>query len=183
MKFLVDFFPVVLFFAAFKLKGIFVATVVAIAASVIQIGWMVLSHRKVEPMMWVSLAIIGIFGGATLLFHNESFIKLKPTMLYWLFSVTLLAGQLVFKKNAMKGILGKQITLPEKTWKAINLSWGLFFAIVGFVNLYVARHFSTDTWVNFKLFGIMGLIVVFSIVQAVVIGIKSQKSGENQNHG
>jgi intracellular septation protein len=175
MKFLVDFFPVVLFFAAFKLKGIFIATMVAIAASVVQIGWMLLSHRKVEPMMWLSLAIIGVFGGATLALHNENFIKLKPTMLYGLFSVALIVGQLIFKKNAMKGIMGKQITLPEKTWKTINLSWGLFFAALGCVNLYVAFNFSTDTWVNFKLFGIMGLIVVFSIAQAVAIGLRAQK--------
>jgi intracellular septation protein len=176
MKFLVDFFPVVLFFAAFKLKGIFVATMVAIAASVVQIGWMLHTKRKVEPMMWLSLAIIGIFGGATLLLHNESFIKLKPTMLYGLFSVALIAGQLVFKKNGMKGILGKQVELPEKTWASLNLSWGLFFAVLGCVNLYVAHHFSTDTWVNFKLFGIMGLLVVFSIAQGVVITLGSRKN-------
>jgi intracellular septation protein len=178
MKILFDFFPVLLFFAAFKLKGIFVATTVAIAASVVQIGWMLLNRRKVEPMMWLSLAIIGIFGGATLALHNEAFIKLKPTMLYWLFSVGLIVGQLVFKKNGIKGMLGKQIVLPEKTWTGLNLSWGIFFALLGCVNLYVAHHFSTDVWVNFKLFGIMGLLVAFSIVQGVVISIRSQKSRE-----
>jgi intracellular septation protein len=170
MKFLVDFFPVILFFAAFKLKGIFVATVVAIAASILQIGWMLLKRRKVEPMMWLSLAIIGVFGGATLALHNETFIKIKPTMLYGLFSIALLGGQLLFGKNAMKGILGKQITLPEKTWGKINVSWGLFFAVIACINLYIAFNFSTDTWVNFKLFGVMGLIVLFSIAQALVIG-------------
>lgn len=176
MKLLVDFFPVVLFFAAFKFKGIFVATTVAIAASVVQIGWMMLHHRKVEPMMWLSLAIIAVFGGATLAFHNESFIKLKPTMLYGLFSVALIGGQLVFRKNAMKELLGKQVAQPEKSWSIINISWGLFFAALGCVNLYVAHHFSTDTWVNFKLFGIMGLLVFFSIVQGVVISILDRKS-------
>lgn len=175
MKFLVDFFPVVLFFAAFKLKGIFVATTVAIAASVIQIGWLLLKRRKVEPMMWLSLVIISIFGGATLVSHNESFIKLKPTMLYGLFSIAIIVGQLAFRKNAMKGLLGKQIVLPEKTWSIVNIGWGLFFAALGCVNLYVAKHFSTDTWVNFKLFGIMGLLVAFSIVQGVVITLLNRK--------
>jgi intracellular septation protein len=174
MKFLVDFFPVILFFAAFKIKGIFVATTVAIAASIVQIGWMFFKHRKVEPMMWLSFGIIAVFGGATLLLHDETFIKLKPTMLYWLFSIALLGGQAFFKKNAMKGILGKKISLPEKTWKTINTSWGLFFAALGCINLYVAYNFSTDTWVNFKLFGIFGLILIFSIVQGVIISNQNQ---------
>ena len=178
MKFLTDFFPVILFFAAFKLKGIFVATAVAIAASVVQIGWLLYKKRKVEPMMWVSLAIIGLFGGATLLLHNESFVKLKPTMLYWIFSIVLIGGQLVYQKNAMKGILGKQITLPDATWKKVNIGWGIFFALLGCINLYVAHHYSTAAWVNFKLFGIMGLIVVFSIVQSVVIGSRISKKEE-----
>lgn len=170
MKFLTDFFPIILFFLAFKLKGIYVATSVAIAASAVQIGWMLLKRRKVEPMMWLSLMIIVIFGGATLLLHNETFIKWKPTMLYWFFSLALIGGQIFYKKCAMKAILGKQITLPDRTWNKVNSSWGIFFAILGGINLYVAYHFPTDAWVNFKLFGIMGLIFVFSIAQSVVIG-------------
>jgi intracellular septation protein len=169
MKLLIDFFPVLLFFAAFKLKGIFVATMVAMAASAAQIGWMYFKHRKVEPLMWLSLAIITVFGGATLLLHDETFIKWKPTVLYWLFGLALMAGQLFFGKNAMKGVMGKQITLPEKAWKKLNLSWGGFFMLLGGINLYVAYSFSTNTWVNFKLFGIMGLILSFSIAQGVMI--------------
>jgi intracellular septation protein len=180
MKFLTDFFPVLLFFAVFKLKGIFVATAVAIAASVVQIGWLLLKRRAIEPMMWAGLAIIGIFGGATLILHNESFVKLKPTMLYGILSIVLIGGQLVYKKNAMKGILGKQIALPEATWSKVNMSWGILFALLGGVNLYVAHAFSTDTWVNFKLFGIMGIIVIFSLAQSVVIGSQALRKQKDE---
>ncbi len=178
MKFLFDFFPVLLFFAAFKLKGIFVATMAAIVASVIQIGWMLVNRKKVDHMMWLSLSIIIIFGGATLLFKNENFIKLKPSILYWLFSAGLLGGQFIFKKKGIKRVLGKHVDLPEKTWAALNTSWGIFFAVIGCVNLFVARHFSTDTWVNFKMFGIMGILIVFSIAQGVVISMKMPKKKE-----
>jgi intracellular septation protein len=169
MKLFIDFFPVILFFTAFKLKGIFVATIVAMAASVVQIGWMYLKYRKVEPLMWLSLAIITVFGGATLLLHDETFIKWKPTVLYWLFGLALTTGQLFFGRNAMKSVLGKQIALPEKAWKKLNLGWGGFFILLGGINLYVAYFFSTDTWVNFKLFGIMGLILLFTIAQGMMI--------------
>ncbi len=172
MKFLTDFFPVLLFFVVFKLKGIFAATMAAIIASFFQIGWMLFKRKKVEPMMWLSLVIIVLFGGATLLFKNEDFIKLKPSILYWLFSIGLLGGQFIFKKNGIKSLLGKQMELPEKTWFGLNASWGIFFALVGGINLYVANYFSTDTWVNFKLFGIMGLMLGFSLVQGLVISSK-----------
>jgi intracellular septation protein len=178
MKLLFDLFPVILFFAAFKLKGIFVATAVAIVACVLQIGWMLVRRKKVEPMMWASLGIIVVFGGATLLLHNETYIKWKPTILYWLMGTILMAGQLFFRKNAMKAILGKQMSLPEKSWGIVNMSWGIFFALLGCVNLFVAYSFSTDTWVNFKLFGIMGCIFVFAIVQSLILGAKEKKGKE-----
>jgi intracellular septation protein len=169
MKLLFDLLPVVLFFLAFKIKGVFVATAVAIAASVLQIGWMLVRRKKVEPMMWASLGIIAVFGGATLILHNETYIKWKPTILYWLLSGVLLGGRFFFKTNGMKSVLGKQMTLPEKTWDLVNMSWGIFFAVLGGVNLTVAYLFSTDTWVNFKLFGIMGLILAFAVVQAIFL--------------
>jgi intracellular septation protein len=181
MKLLIDLFPVVLFFVAFKIKGIFFATVVAIIASIVQIGWMFFKNKKVEPMMWLSFGIIIIFGGATLLLHNETFIKWKPTILYWIFAVALIAGQLFFGKNAIKALLEKQMTLPEKIWKQMNLSWGGFFLTLGCVNLFVAYNYSTDIWVNFKLFGIFGLILVFSIVQGLIInGIKQDNRTEEK---
>ena len=179
MKLLIDLFPVILFFAAFKIKGIFVATVVAMAASVVQIGWMLFKHKKVDPLMWLSLAIITIFGGATLILHDEMFIKWKPTVLYWLFGLALMVSQLFFGKNAIKGIMGKQITLSDVLWKKLNLSWGLFFLVLGSVNLYVGYNFSTNTWVNFKLFGIFGLILLFSIAQGIMISTWQQKEKKN----
>ncbi len=184
MKLLFDLFPIILFFAAFKLKGIFVATAVAITASALQIGWMLVKRKKVEPMMWASLGIIAVFGGATLLLHNETYIKWKPTILYWLMGCVLVSGQVFFGKNGMKGLLGKQMVLPDKTWNVINVSWGIFFAVLGCVNLAVAYLFSTDTWVNFKLFGIMGFIVVFAVAQSWIIEKKMnrEKTGVN-GHG
>jgi len=165
MKFLFDLFPVILFFIAFKLQGIYVATAVAIAASFAQIGWLWLRGRKIDAMLWVSLAIIVVFGSATLLLHDETFIKWKPTVLYWLFASVLSVSALVFHKNLMRAMLGEKIQLPDPAWNKLNFSWVGFFAGMGVLNLYVAFNFPTDTWVNFKLFGGMGLMHAFVIAQ------------------
>ncbi|MBN4667012.1 septation protein A [Pandoraea nosoerga] len=167
MKFLFDLLPVILFFVAFKFAGIYVATGIAIATTIVQVIWMWLRHRKVEPMQWVSLAIIVVFGGATMLLHDETFIKWKPTALYWLFGVTLFVAELVFDKNLIRAMMEKQMALPENLWRAVNFSWALFFLAMGALNLVIAYHFSTDTWVDFKLFGGMGLMVVFIVVQSL----------------
>ena len=169
MKFLFDLFPVILFFIAFKVQGIYVATAVAIAASVGQICWLWLRGRKIDTMLWVSLAIIVVFGSATLLLHDETFIKWKPTVLYWLFACVLGASELLFHKNLIRKMLGEQIQLPEPAWKKLNFSWTGFFAGMGFLNLYVAFNFPTDTWVNFKLFGGMGLMLAFVIGQSLFL--------------
>ena len=169
MKFLFDLFPVILFFVAFKLQGIYVATAVAIAASVGQIGWLWLRGRKIDTMLWVSLAIIVVFGSATLLLQDETFIKWKPTVLYWLFACVLGASELLFRKNLIRKMLGEQIQLPEPAWKKLNFAWTGFFAGMGFLNLYVAFNFPTDTWVNFKLFGGMGLMLAFVIAQGLFL--------------
>jgi len=165
MKLLFDLFPVILFFVAFKTQGIYVATSVAIGATVLQIAWVKFKHGKVDTMLWVSFAIIGVFGGATLLLHDESFIKWKPTVLYWMFSVILLVSNVVFKKNLMRSMLHEKIALPLHVWHRLNLSWSLFFAVLGFINLYVAFNYSTDSWVNFKLFGFTGLMLIFILAQ------------------
>jgi intracellular septation protein len=167
MKLLFDLFPVVLLFIAFKLKGIYVATAVGIAATVVQILWVKLRHGKVDAMLWVSFAIIALFGGATLLFHDETFIKWKPTVLYWLFSITLLISHLFFQKNLIRSFLQDKFSLPVHAWNRLNMAWSLFFAILGFVNLYVAYNYSTDGWVNFKLFGFTSLMLIFIIGQGV----------------
>ena len=166
MKLLFDLFPVILFFVAFKIKGIYVATAVAIAATIVQIIWTKWRHGKVDTMLWVSFAIIGVFGGATLLLHDETFIKWKPTVLYWMFSVILLGSNLLFNKNLMRSLLQEKIALPLHVWNRLNLSWSLFFAVIGCINLYVAFNYSTDDWVNFKLFGLTGLMVVFILAQS-----------------
>ncbi|WP_342050543.1 MULTISPECIES: septation protein A [unclassified Cupriavidus] len=167
MKFLFDLFPVILFFVAFKLFGIYPATGVAIAATIGQIAWVRVRHGKVEPMQWISLLIIVVFGGATILLHNETFIKWKPTVLYWLFAVTLVASAIGWRKNLIRAMMEKQVTLPDPVWSRLNLAWAGFFAAMGVLNLYVAYSFDTDTWVNFKLFGSMGLMVVFIVVQSI----------------
>jgi len=169
MKFLFDIFPVVLFFVAFKLAGIYVATGVAIAATFLQIGWVWLRHRKVDTMLWVSLAVIVVFGGATLVLQNETFIKWKPTVLYWLFSATLAVSALVFKKNLIRAMMEEQLTLPEPVWSRLLAAWIAFFALMGVANLAVALNFSTDAWVNFKLFGGIGLMLVFVALQALML--------------
>jgi len=169
MKFLFDLFPVILFFIAFKVFDIYVATVVAIAATVVQIAWVWVRHRRVERMLWVSLAVIVVFGGATLLLQDETFIKWKPTVLYWLFGVALVVADLVFRKNLIRAMMGHQVSLPDPVWTRLNLSWVGFFVLMGVLNLYVAFNFSTDAWVNFKLFGGIGLMLVFVVLQAVML--------------
>ena len=169
MKFLFDLFPIILFFVAFKLSDIYAATAVAIAATFLQIGWLKWKKRKVDMMMWVSLAIVGVFGGATLALHDETFIKWKPTVLYWLFAIVLAGAELLFRRNLIRAMLSEQVRMPDAAWARLNWSWVGFFLLMGAANLYVAYNFSTDTWVNFKLFGGMGLMLVFVILQALVL--------------
>jgi intracellular septation protein len=189
MKLLFDLFPVILFFIVFKLAGlnpdltqalanhlgyiadpkqlpILFATAVAILATVAQIIWTKYRHGKVDTMLWVSFAIIGVFGGATLFLHDETFIKFKPSVLYWLFSVILLISNAFFKKNLIRAMLAEKMALPARVWNRLNLSWSLFFLVLGFINLYVAFNYSTDVWVNFKLFGFTGMMLAFIIAQS-----------------
>ena len=191
-KILFDLFPVIIFFVAYKIgdanaeasralmtslglamsatekPGIYLATLVAIIASIGQIGWVKLRGHPVETMMWVSLGIIVVFGGATLWLHDESFIKWKPTVLYWLFGA-IIVGSMLFGRNVIKGLMGSQMELPEPAWSRLNLSWGGFFIFMGLANLFVAFNFSTDDWVNFKLFGSMGLMLLFVIGQSMML--------------
>ena len=169
MKLLIDFFPIILFLVAFKFWGIYVATGVAIAATVVQIAYLRHKHGKVEPMQWMSLGVIVVFGGATLLAHSDTFIKWKPTVLYWLMGGALLIGQFVFHRNFIKSLMGAQVQLPEPAWNMLNWAWTGFFAGMGLLNLWVAFNFDLDTWVNFKLFGGLGLMLVFILAQAVFL--------------
>jgi intracellular septation protein len=169
MKFLFDLFPVILFFITFKIYGIFAATAVAIVATFVQIGWVWYRHRKVDKMLWISLVIIVIFGSATLILQDETFIKWKPSVLYWLFAAALLIAHAVFKKNLIRAMMQEQIILPEQIWGRVNASWAMFFAVMGAANLYVAFNYSTETWVNFKLFGFMGLMLAFVVLQGLML--------------
>jgi intracellular septation protein len=169
MKFLFDIFPVILFFIAFKAFDVFVATAVAIAATFVQIGWVWFRHRKIDNMLWVSFAIIVVFGGLTLLLHDETFIKWKPTILYWCFAVALLVSQFGFQRNLIRAMMDQQMVLPDPIWLRLLLSWTGFFLVMGTLNLYVAFNYTTETWVNFKLFGGIGLMLVFVVIQALMI--------------
>lgn len=167
MKFLFDLFPLLLFFLAFKLWGIFAATAVTIAATLAQIVWMAVRRRRVEPMLWVNLGIVAVFGSATLLLHNEIFIKWKPTALYGLFAAALAVAQFGFGKNLIQAALDKQIALPSRIWSRLNMAWMAFFAALGLLNLVVAYHFSTAAWAHFKLFGATACLVIFIIAQSL----------------
>ena len=198
MKFLFDMFPVILFFGVFKwgeshtdaaqsmvgqylsalVSGgavgpeqapILLATAVAIIATIAQIGYLLLRGKKVDGMLWVSLAIIVVFGGATIYFHNEAFIKWKPTVLYWVFAIVLVGAQLLMNKNLIRLMMKAQIDLPDPIWTRLNMAWAAFFAAMGVINLYIAFNFPTSVWVNFKLFGFMGLMIAFVVAQTMFL--------------
>ncbi len=196
MKLLFDLFPVILFFTAFKvaegrkeataglLGGVFgalglpgafppdqapilLATAVVIIATIAQIAWVWWRHGKVDKMLWVSLGLVVVLGGLTIALRDETFIKWKPTGLYWIFAVVLLLSAKVFGKNLIRAMLEAQIKAPDHVWSTLNLAWAAFFALMGAANLFVALSFPTDIWVNFKLFGTMGLMFAFVIAQGV----------------
>jgi intracellular septation protein len=180
MKLLFDLFPVIVFFAAFKLADIYVATAAAIAATFLQVGWLTLRRKPIDTMLWASLGLIVIFGGATLLLQDETFIKWKPTVLYWLFAVVLAGAALFFRRNLIRTMFAAQVDLPDPVWTKLNWSWVGFFAFMGAANLYVALSFSTDFWVNFKLFGGTGLMLLFVIGQAVFLSRYLEDEGKKQ---
>ena len=169
MKVLFDIFPLILFFAAWRLYDIFVATAVAIAATVAQVAWMWLRHRKVDNMLWVTLAIMVVFGGATLALRDATFIKLKPTVLYWAFAGALLAAQTFAGKNLIRLMMEKNMSLPDAIWGRLNASWIAFFVVMGALNLYIAYSFSEAVWVQFKVFGGIGLMLAFVVLQAFML--------------
>lgn len=204
MKLLFDLFPVILFFATFKMAEkspeaaadflaqiglgtstlsqapILLATLVVILATLVQIGWTWWRHRQVDKMLWISLILVVVLGGLTVALKDDNFIKWKPTGLYWAMGLGLLIAAMVFDKQPLKAMLGEKISLPEMVWNKLNLIWGVFFVLLGFVNLYVAYNFSTDTWVNFKLFGLTGLTLLFVLAQGFIISpyLQTEEAGE-----
>jgi intracellular septation protein len=171
-KFLFDLFPLILFFLAFKFSDIFTATAVAIAAGIGQFVWLKMRGKAIEATHWINLSVIVIFGGATLFFHNDVFIKWKPTVLYWLFAGILVVGKVFFRRNLMQKLMGAQVNIPAAIWDKLNYSWAAFFVLSGALNLYVAFSgtFTEAQWVNFKVFGLMALLLVFVILQSLWLG-------------
>lgn len=179
-KLLFDLFPLVLFFLAYKLgdvyvgkdSSIYLATGIAVIASVVQILWLKLTGRTIETTHWINVSVITVFGGATILLHDDTFIKWKPTVLYWLFAAILLGARWFAGRNLMRHIMGDKISLPERAWAQLNDSWAGFFTFAGLLNLYVAfsGRFSESQWVNFKVFGLMILLLLFVVVQSLWLG-------------
>ncbi len=197
MKFLFDLFPVIFFFSTLKiaekwqgaaallanifsflglhnsvkpdLVPIMLATFAAIVATLLQVAWVKLRHGKVGGMLWLSFCLIVVFGSLTLYFQNANFIKWKPTILYWLMGASLLVSNAFLKKNYIKTMMAELISAPETIWNKLNLAWVIFFTLMGFLNLYIAFNFSTDTWASFKLFGTSGIMFVFMIAQTMLL--------------
>jgi intracellular septation protein len=193
MKLLFDFFPLVLFFGAFKLYDIYVATLVAMAASLAQVVFIRIRHQRFETTHLVTLFVIFLFGGMTLIFQDDMFIKWKPTIVNWIFAIVVLGSQFIGKRTVLERLLGSQMQMPAKIWKKVNVSWGLFFLVSGLLNLYVAFYFRThldeatrtDFWVNFKVFGLLGLTLAFSIIQMMIVAryISTEPSeSSDENH-
>lgn len=177
MKLLFDFFPILFFFIAYKFADIYVATGVAIIATFVQVAISWHRTRKVAPMQLVTLAIIIIFGGLTLYLRDEQFIKWKPTVINWLFGGAFLASQFVGRQTVIERMMGANLTLPQPVWRRLNLAWTGFFLGMGGANLYVMSHFDNDTWVNFKLFGMLGLTLVFIVIQAFYLSRHLPETG------
>jgi len=178
MKLLFDLLPLILFFAAFKLADLYVATAVAIAASIAQIAWLRLRKRPIEPMPWASLIIIVVFGGMTLVLRDETFIKWKPTVLYLSFALALGVARWALRRNLIAAMMGGQVRLPAAIWDRMNLAWIVFFAAMAVLNLYIAYNFPTELWVNFKTFGTLALTVLFVIGQAFYIARYAEQQEE-----
>lgn len=170
MKFLFDFFPIILFYIAYKASDIFIATGVAIAATFLQVTIYWLKHRRFERMHIITLALIVVLGGATIYFHDADFIKWKVSVVNWLFGAVFLASQFIGKKSLIERMMGATVTLPGNIWTRLNMSWVTFFIAVGFLNLYIFKNFDESTWVDFKLYGVLGLTLLFVIAQGFYLG-------------
>jgi intracellular septation protein len=198
MKLLLDFLPIILFFGTFRYADahkewaaafatdhlgflvsggvvgvgeapVLLATVVVMVATLTQVAVMLACRMKIHVMLWVSLGLVIVFGGATIWFHNETFIKWKPSALYWLMGAALWISQAFFRKNLLQAVIGNELVLPARVWRNLNIAWIAFFALMGLLNLYVAYNFSTSTWADFKVFGATGLMLAFTVAQGVYL--------------
>ncbi len=180
MKFLFDYFPIICFFIAYKFSDIYTATAVTIGSSLLQLTIYWIIHRRFETLHGLTFLFILLLGGSTLLFHKDIFIKWKPSVIYWIFAITLLFSQFFSNKTLLERMLGDKISLAAQIWRRLNISWAVFFTFLGFLNLYVIYHFDTNAWVNFKLFGTLGITLVFIIVQALYMA-RHMQTPESQH--
>jgi intracellular septation protein len=180
MKFLFDLFPILLFFVAYKLYDIYVATAVAIAAAFLQTGLYWLKNRKFETMHLVTLAILVVFGGLTLFLRDPVFIKWKPTVVNWLFALVFLGSRFIGSRTLVERMMSHAISVPQAVWLKLNWAWTLFFIAIGLVNLFVAYRYSEAVWVNFKLFGMVGLTLVFVFAQALYLS-RFMEAGDSKH--
>jgi len=182
MKILFDLFPVILFFIAYKMYDIYVATGVAIIATLVQVGYLYARHKRVEKIHLITLALIVILGGATILLQNEAFIAWKPTIVNWGFAAVFLASHYVFSnKPIVRRMMESLIQLPDQVWVKLSYMWIAFFTVSGLINLWVYYNFSLDAWVNFKLFGLMGLTFAFILIQGVYISRYTQEDKDEDS--
>ena len=168
MKLALDFLPILMFFGAFKLYDIYIATAVLMGATVLQMAVTYAMHRKLETMQTITLALILLFGTLTLVLHDDRFIKWKPTVLYSAMAIALAVAVWGMKKNFLKLMLGSQLELPDPVWMRLNMAWIGYCVFMAAINGYVAAYFSTDAWVTFKLWG-YAFPVVFIAAQGVYI--------------
>lgn len=179
LNFLYEFLPVLLFFIAFKAYGIYVATVVGIVISAVQLAASTAWKKKVDKKQLITLIIFVIFGGLTLYFHDPIFVKWKPTIIFWIFGAILFISQFIGKKPLMQRMLETmledKIKLPSFVWTRINLAWTIFLSLLGALNIFIAYHFSTETWVNFKFYGILGLLFLFTLLQSYYLARHSSE--------
>lgn len=182
MQLLIDFFPVIAFFAAFKLTGdMFVATAVIIGAVILQTAYQWIRHRKVSSMALISGALVLVFGGLTLLIHDDAFIKWKVSVVNWLFGAAFIASRFVGERTVIERLMGEAVQLERELWRTLNWAWASFFLFLGTLNVYVFKNFSNDTWVDFKFYGVIGLTLVFALAQGLWIASKAPPEAPTPN--
>ena len=167
--FLLEFIPIILFFVAYKLYDIYVATAIIIVATILQVAYAFFKHKKVETMQLITLGLVIVFGGATIYLHDEQYLKWKFSIIEWLFGLAFLSSHFIGEKTFIERMMSNNLTLPANIWTRLNFSWASFFMLVGFINVYVMYNYNTDDWVTFKTFVAPGLMIVFMIVQMSLI--------------
>ena len=179
MKLLVDFLPIVIFFVVYKMTNdLILATAILIPATMLQMGYTWLTSKKIEKMQLVTLIMVVVLGGLTVALQDGQFIKWKPTIVNWLFGLAFLGSQFIGKKPVVQRLMEKGIQLPSRIWRQLNFAWFVFFAVMGSLNLYVAFNYSEATWVDFKLFGMLGLTFVFILAQGIYMSRFMPKDNE-----